>query len=268
VQAFGGGRLLRRLWLLAMTSDRIATRLYLPAALAEGGMAALDAAQTHRLRHVLRLGLGAVAAGFNVRDGEFLCRVAELGRNGGSLAVGRQLRIATPEADLWLLFAPIKRLRLDWLIEKGTELGVAVFAPVMTARTQPERLNPGRLLAHAIAAAEQSERLSVPEVRLPAPLSAVLASWNAERRLIVCDETGSGAPIAEALAGLRPGGPAALLVGPEGGFAETELDALRKLPFVTAVGLGPRVLRAETAALAALAAFQAVAGDWRGTRSR
>ena len=246
-----------------MTGMKIATRLYLPAALAEGGVAALDAAQTHRLRHVLRLAAGAAVAGFNARDGEFLCRVAELGRGGGMLAVERRLREAMPSADLWLLFAPIKRLRLDWLIEKGTELGVAAFVPVMTARTQPERLNQERLTAHAVAAAEQSERLSVPEMRQPAPLAATLAAWPHERRLVVCDETGGGAPIAAALAGLPPGAPAALLIGPEGGFAETELDALRKLPFVTTVGLGPRVLRAETAALAALAAFQAIAGDWR-----
>jgi 16S rRNA (uracil1498-N3)-methyltransferase len=249
-------------------TEKIATRLYLPAVLAEGGAAAIDAAQAHRLRHVLRLESGAVVAGFNVRDGEFLCRVVELGRNGGLLAVERRLRAATSEADLWLLFAPVKRLRLDWLIEKGTELGVAVFVPVMTARTQPERINVERLLAHATAAAEQTERLSVPDFHAATPLAAVLASWPAERRLIVCDETGAGAPIAEALADFSPHAPAALLIGPEGGFAETELDALRNLPFVTGVGLGPRVLRAETAALAALAAFQAIAGDWRGSRTR
>jgi 16S rRNA (uracil1498-N3)-methyltransferase len=248
-------------------TEKIATRLYVPAALAEGGTAALDAAQTHRLRHVLRLGAGAAVAGFNATDGEFLCRVVELDRNRGMLAVERPLREAALEADLWLLFAPVKRLRLDWLIEKATELGVAAFVPVMTARTQPERLNLERLKAHAVAAAEQSERLSVPEMRQPAPLAETLAAWDAERRLVVCDETGGGAPIAAALVGRPPGAPAALLIGPEGGFAETELDALRKLPFVTTVGLGPRVLRAETAALAALAAFQAIAGDWRARRS-
>ncbi len=251
-----------------MTEVKIATRLYLPLALAEGGTAALDAAQAHRLLHVLRLAPGAAVAGFNPTDGEFLCRIVELGRSGGSLAVARRLRAPRADADLWLLFAPIKRLRLDWLIEKGTELGVATFVPVMTARTQPERINPERLLAHAVAAAEQSERLSAPEIRPAAPLSAVLAAWHGERRLIVCDETGRDAPIAEALVGFPAGTPAALLIGPEGGFAETELDALRKLPFVTAVGLGPRVLRAETAALAALATFQAIAGDWRGARAR
>ncbi|MGA8400315.1 MAG: 16S rRNA (uracil(1498)-N(3))-methyltransferase [Stellaceae bacterium] len=249
-------------------TEKIATRLYLPAALAEGGTVALVAAQVHRLRHVLRLGLGAAVAGFNANDGEFLCRVTELGRSGGGLAVERRLRAPEAETDLWLLFAPIKRLRLDWLIEKGTEFGVAAFVPVMTVRTQPERINPERLFAHGVAAAEQSERLSAPELRPAAPLSAVLAAWPAERRLILCDETGGAAPIAAALADFPAGKPAALLIGPEGGFAETELDALRKLPFVTAVGLGPRVLRTETAALAALGAFQAIAGVWRGARTR
>src|SRR5579871_3847966 len=140
-------------------TEKIATRLYLPAALVGGGAAMLDMAQAHRLRHVLRLGPGAAVAGFNANDGEFLCRVTELGRNGGSLAVERLLRAPRGETDLWLLFAPIKRLRLDWLIEKGTELGVTAFVPVTTARTQPERINPERLFAHAVAAAEQSERL-------------------------------------------------------------------------------------------------------------
>jgi 16S rRNA (uracil1498-N3)-methyltransferase len=248
--------------------QRIATRLYLPAALAESGRIEISVAQAHRLRHVLRLGSGAAVAGFNARDGEFLCRVGELGRGGGTLAVERRLHAPQPEADLWLLFAPVKRLRLDWLVEKGTELGVGVFLPVATERTQPERLNRERLIAHAIAAAEQSERLSIPEIRAPERLAATLAAWPSERRLILCDETGAGAPIAEVLAGVPRDSLAALLVGPEGGFAETELDALADLPFVTRAGLGPRVLRAETAALAALAAFQAIAGDWRRVRER
>jgi 16S rRNA (uracil1498-N3)-methyltransferase len=240
-------------------SDRPATRLYLPGGLAEGTDAALDEDQAHRLRAVLRLGSGAVIAGFNAQDGEFLCRVVELGRREGRLSVEKRFRAPEPEPDLWLVFAPIKRARLDWLVEKAAELGVSALLPVWTERTQPERLNLDRLTAHAVAAAEQSGRLSVPALYPPEKLARLVAEWPAERHLYVCDETGGGAPIVTVAAGY----PAALLVGPEGGFGETELDAIGKLTFATRVGLGPRVLRAETAAIAAVAVFQAVAGDWR-----
>jgi 16S rRNA (uracil1498-N3)-methyltransferase len=236
--------------------------------LAAGRPIVLTPAQAHRLRNVLRLGPGEAVAAFNRRDGEWLCELAEIGQRRARVAVRRQLRMPEPEADLWLLFAPLKRARLDWLVEKASELGAAALRPVWTARTQPERLNRERLIALAIAASEQSERMSVPEVRLPEGLDAVLAAWPAGRHLVLCDETGAGMPIAAALAGFPAEAPAALFVGPEGGFTDRELDALGKLPIVTRVGLGPRVLRAETAALAALAVFQAIAGDWRGRRKR
>lgn len=197
-----------------------------------------------------------------------MCRLGELGRGHATLAALAQRRQREAEPDVWLLFAPIKRVRLDWLVEKATELGAAALVPIWTARTQPERLNRERLHALAVAAAEQSERLSVPEVRAPQALVRLLAEWPAERRLVLCDESGAGAPIAGALAGFAVPAPAAIFVGPEGGFTETELDALGKLSIVTRVGLGPRVLRAETAALAALAVFQAIAGDWRRDRAR
>jgi 16S rRNA (uracil1498-N3)-methyltransferase len=249
-------------------TERPATRLYIPDGLAAGVEVDLDTAQIHRLRNVLRLGAGAAVAGFNERDGEWLCGLGGFGRERAALTPIRLLRPAMPEPDLWLLFAPLKRARLDWLVEKASELGAAALLPVWTQRTQPERLNPGRLRALAIAAAEQSERLSVPEILAAAPLDRVLAAWPAGRHLVLCDESGAGRPIAEALASLPPDAPAALFVGPEGGFTDTELDALGKLPIVIRVGLGPRVLRAETAALAALAVFQAIAGDWRRRRPR
>jgi 16S rRNA (uracil1498-N3)-methyltransferase len=227
--------------------------------LALGGAVELTPGQAHYLRSVLRLGAGAAVAAFNAADGEWLCRIAEIGKNRVWLAVEHSIRSPSPEPDLWLLFAPIKRARLDWLVEKATELGASTLLPVWTARTQAERLNLERLRAHAIEAAEQSERLSVPELRSPEALGRVLAAWPEGRPLIVCDESGEGEPIGEA---------AARLPGPEGGFDQTELDALGKLSFVSRVGLGPRVLRAETAAVAALAIFQAIAGDWRRTRTR
>jgi 16S rRNA (uracil1498-N3)-methyltransferase len=250
-------------------AQRRAPRLHLIAGLAAGREIELEPARAHYLRSVLRLGPGAAVAGFNAEDGEWLCRIAGIGKNGARLTVERQLRSPEPggEPDLWLLFAPIKRSRLDWLVEKASELGVAALLPVWTARTQVERVNLDRLRAHAVEAAEQSERLSVPDLRAPERLGRLLATWPGARRLVVCDESGAGEPISDAAARLSPG-PVALLVGPEGGFDETELDAFGKLSFVTRVGLGPRVLRGETAALAAVAVFQAIAGDWRRVRIR
>jgi 16S rRNA (uracil1498-N3)-methyltransferase len=248
-------------------SERGGTRVYMTEPLVPGTVVELAPEQAHHLRTVLRLGSGDGVAAFNATDGEWLCNIIEIARDRGRLAVGHLIRRAEAEPDLWLLFAPIKRARLDWLVEKATELGVSELLPVWTRRTQIERLNLDRLRLHAIAAAEQSERLSVPALHEPQALDRVLALWPAERRLVVCDETGAGEPIGEAAARLGPE-PMALLTGPEGGFAETELDHLGKLSFVTRVGLGPRVLRADTAALAALAVLQAGAGDWRHTRGR
>jgi 16S rRNA (uracil1498-N3)-methyltransferase len=244
-----------------------APRLYVTAGLAPSAAIELSAGQAHYLRLVLRLGPGAAVAAFNAADGEWLCHIADIGKNRARLTVERVLRPVEPEPDLWLVFAPIKRARLDWLVEKATELGTSALLPVWTARTQVERINLERLRAHAIEAAEQSERLSVPELRPPDTLERLLADWPLHRRLIVGDESGAGEPVNDVFTRLSPG-PAALLVGPEGGFDQTELDAFGKLSFVTRVGLGPRVLRAETAALAALAVFQAIAGDWRHTRTR
>lgn len=247
--------------------ERRLPRLYIVTGLAAGSEVDLEMGQSHYLRSVLRLGRGAAVAVFNPAGGEWLCRIAEIGKSVMRLTVERQLRTPGPEADLWLLFAPIKRTRLDWLVEKATELGVSALLPVWTAHTQAERVNLERLRARAIEAAEQSERLSVPELRAPEKLERLLAAWPPERRLIVCDETGGGEAFGDAATRLSPG-PAALLVGPEGGFDQRELDAIEKLTFVTRVGLGPRVLRAETAALAALAVYQAIAGDWRRARTR
>jgi len=250
-------------------AQRRAPRLHLMAGLAAGREIELEPARAHYLRSVLRLGPGAAVAVFNAEDGEWLCRIAESGKKGVRLTAERQLRSPEPggEPDLWLVFAPIKRIRLDWLVEKATELGVSALLPVWTVRTQVERVNLERLRAHAIEAVEQSERVSVPALRAPERLDRLLASWPAARRLIMCDESGTGEPISAAAARLSQG-PVALLVGPEGGFDERELDAMGKLSFVTRVGLGPRVLRTETAALAAVAVFQTIAGDWRRVRIR
>ena len=252
------------------STDRIpgrTPRLFVHTNLAAGGSIEVTPGQAHYLLSVLRLNGGAAVAIFNGTDGEWLSHIAESRNKDVVLTVEHQLRKAGPEGDLWLLFAPIKRARLDWLVEKTTELGVSALLPVWTAHTQAERVNLDRLRARAIEAAEQSERLSIPELRPPEKLGPLLASWPPERRLIVCDETGGGEPLGEAAARL-PSGPAALFTGPEGGFDQRELDAIAKLSFVSRVRLGPRVLRAETAALAALAVYQALAGDWRRARTR
>jgi len=247
---------------------KAATRLYVEADLGAGVPLALGAPQTHYLRNVLRLEAGAAIALFNGRDGEWLGRVQELGRNSGTVLVEELSREQVPEPDLWLVFAPIKRARIDFMVEKATELGVGAFRPVLTRRSVVDRINTERLGAVAIEAAEQSERLSVPSIAEPVKLDRFLAGWPEGRRLILCEETGLAPPIAEALSGIEKGVPAAILIGPEGGFEESELDAIRQYPFVTRAGLGIRVLRADTAALAALAVFQALNGDWGQRRHR
>jgi len=235
-------------------------RLFVDAELSEGTAVELTEGQAHYLRNVLRLKEGQLVALFNGRDGEFLARIETLARGRATVALASRLREQALEADLWLVFAPIKRARIDFLIEKATELGASAIYPVMTRHTMVERVNLARLKANAIEAAEQSERLSVPHIHAPRALDQLLASWEPSRRLMLCDESKTAPPVASALKTARPG-PWAVLVGPEGGFAEDELDGLRKLPFVCPVSLGPRILRADTAALAGLALLQAFIGD-------
>jgi 16S rRNA (uracil1498-N3)-methyltransferase len=238
-------------------------RLYVDAPLAAGKTLALDAARSHYLRHVLRREKGATILLFNGRDGEWQATIAEFAKSGTVLAIEQQTLAQRSGPDLWLVFAPLKRERIDLLAEKATELGCRRLQPMFTQHTTVARVNVDRLAAHALEAAEQTERLDVPEVMAPRRLGEVLDGWPAQRRLVVCAEFGAAAPIAEALAGLPREAPYAVMTGPEGGFASGELDHLRKLPFVTPVGLGPRVLRADTAAIAALACWQALLGDGR-----
>jgi 16S rRNA (uracil1498-N3)-methyltransferase len=226
----------------------------------------LSEAQAHYLRHVLRRGDGAPVLLFNGRDGEWRAVLELRGKKAAMAIVGELSRAQESEPDVWLCFAPIKRAHIDFIAEKATELGVGCLQPVLTEHTAVERVNIERLRANAIEAAEQSERLSVPEVRAPIALRRLLADWPQGRRLLMCDETGGGPPLAAALAALDDkarAAPWAIVVGPEGGFAAAELAALRRIKDVTSVGLGPRILRADTAALAALACWQALVGDWR-----
>ena len=250
---------------MRLMSQSAKARLYVTDDLAAGASVLLSEPQAHYLKHVLRLEPGATVALFNGRHGEWTARIDGFAKRTCAVILVGQRRAQEPDPDLWLLFAPLKRARVDFLVEKATELGVARLCPVVTRRTVAERINLERLRAHAVEAAEQTERLSVPALAEPKPLDRVTAGWPAGRRLLLCDESGSAPPIAAVLRESRAEA-WAVLVGPEGGFGETELDALRKLSFVSPVGLGPRVLRADTAAVAALAVFQALTGDWRMPR--
>jgi 16S rRNA (uracil1498-N3)-methyltransferase len=241
-------------------TDKASARLFVSSPLARGVAVELGQEQAHYLKNVMRLGEGDIVALFNGADGEYRVRIDGFGKRTARLIVEEQTRAQTTEPDLWLVFAPIKRARIDYLVEKATELGASALVPVITRHTHVERLNLDRLRAHATEAAEQSERLTVPRIDEPRALDDVLVGWDATRRIMLCDESGTAPPAAAALAN-QTAESWAVLIGPEGGFAETELDALRKLPFVSPVSLGPRILRADTAALAGLAVLQALRGE-------
>jgi 16S rRNA (uracil1498-N3)-methyltransferase len=244
-------------------TDRPRARLFTDTDLAADAAVECSRDQAHYLRNVLRLSPGESVALFNGRDGEWLAHMDDVARRSVTLTVERQRRPQSPEPDIWLVFAAVKRAPLDFLAQKATELGASALMPVITRRTVVERVKRARMLANSIEAAEQCERLTVPRVDEAAPLSQVLDRWPADRRILLCAETGDAAPIADFLRAADGTALWAVMTGPEGGFDETELDLLRKFPNVNAVGLGPRILRADTAALAALACWQATLGDWQ-----
>lgn len=235
----------------------IKARLFVPDSLVSGEDVALAADQAHYLRHVLRLSEGEAVALFNGRDGEFRGTIIAAGKKECRLAVAEQLRPFRPAADIWLCFAPIRQGRIEMIVEKATELGAARLLPVLTRRTQVQKVNAERLAAHAREAAEQCERLDVPEVAAAVPLDTLLADWPAERRLFLCAEREAATPLLRAAQAWPAAAPCALLVGPEGGFAPEELALAQRQASVVPVTLGPGILRAETAAIAALAILQA-----------
>lgn len=237
-------------------------RLFVPDDLTADARIRLDDDQSHYVQHVMRGQPDERVALFNGRDGQWTGRIAAMTKKAVEIAVESQTRPQAAEGDLWLLAAPLKKDCTDLVAEKAAELGVAVLWPVSTERTIAGRINADRLEARLREAAEQCERLSLPHLRPLTPLTTVLSQWPQNRALIHLDETG-GPPLKTILDSLPDGAPPALLVGPEGGFTPHERDLLARLPFVRAASLGPRILRAETAAIAALAVIQAVAGDWR-----
>jgi 16S rRNA (uracil1498-N3)-methyltransferase len=235
-------------------------RLHVDQPLGPGQPVPLTREQAHYLFGVMRLGAGDPVLAFNGRDGEWLAEALPEGRRGGALGCLSYVRPPAPPPDLWLLFAPIRKERTAFIVEKAVEMGVAAILPVRTAFTNAERLRTDRLRAHAVEATEQCGATVVPEVADLAPLDTVLAGWPADRRLMVCDEGRAGQPAG--LAGAPPG-PWAILIGPEGGFSAAERARLSALPFAHPVSLGPRILRADTAAVAALTLWQVALGDWR-----
>ncbi len=260
----------RRHATFAVMPDRIETRLYVAGDLASGNSVALNAERAHYLGNVLRLKPGYHIALFNGRDGEFAARIDGLGKGKAIVTVGERLRPQPapprPAADLWLLFAPIKRTHIDFLAEKATELGVTLLWPVITRHTVVDRVNVERLGANAIEAAQQCGALSVPDMHEAVPLHRAFVDWPKNRRLYLCAEKGKAVPLGEAAARHPADAPASILTGPEGGFHDAELDALKLLPFVTPVALGPLVMRADTAAVAAVAVFHSAAGNWQNVR--
>ncbi|MFQ3622549.1 MAG: 16S rRNA (uracil(1498)-N(3))-methyltransferase [Acetobacteraceae bacterium] len=242
-------------------------RLHVAADLAEGVRVALTVGQAHYLASVLRRGPGDTVLLFNGRDGEWRARIAALSRRDGTVVPATPVRPQRDEPGPWLLAPVLRRETTEWLVEKACELGAGRILLTTSARSAVLRTNPDRLAAIAVEAAEQCGRLTVPAIEPPAPLSRRLGDWPAERAVVFGDETRTAPPFGEVLGRVPPGAALALLVGPEGGFDPGELDGLRKLPFCLAASLGPRILRAETAALAGLAVLQALAGDWRGPRA-
>lgn len=242
-------------------ADFTATRLFVDGPLAEGGAVALDGARLNYLANVLRFRDGDGLLVFDGASGEFEARFAATGKRAARLDIGRRTRPQPVRGDVWLLFAPLKHARLDYMVQKAVEMGAARLQPVVTRRTQVTRVNLDRMRANAVEAAEQCGVLALPEVVAEARLEAVLGAWDAARRLVFCDEA---APVANPVEALRalPRGPLAVLIGPEGGFDDGERRALLAMPSVVPLALGPRILRADTAAVAALAVVQASLGDW------
>jgi 16S rRNA (uracil1498-N3)-methyltransferase len=240
-----------------MTEAKI--RLFVDQPLGAGQAVALNVDQAHYLFNVMRLGKGGFVTLFNGRDGAWRAEVAEAGRRGGILICAAQTAPQQMPPDLWLLFAPIKKARTDFIVEKATEMGASRITPVQTQHTHADRIRVEKLAAHAVEAAEQCGATFVPQVDDLTSLDRLLRDWPAGRHLLWCDEAMIGQT--PKLTGAR-GQSWAILIGPEGGFSSTEQARLRALPFVHPISLGPRILRADTAAVAALTLWQHALGDW------
>ncbi len=238
-------------------------RLFIPHDLAAGAEMALDKGQSHYLASVMRQAVGDEVLLFNGRDGEWRAAITVVGKRAVGVRAEARMRPQAQGPDLDLIIALVKRARLETIVEKAAELGARRVRPVITERTNAERTRVERLTAIATEAAEQTGRLDVPAIAEPQKLDALIKAWDPGRRLLFCDEAGDAKPVPDALAGAKPGEPWAILIGPEGGFSPKEREILRALPFATPAALGPRILRADTAAISAMTLWQAALGDWR-----
>lgn len=245
-----------------MTSSKLKIRLFVECDLAAGAEAALTREQAHYLGNVMRLKTGDEIALFNGRDGEWRAAISGLSKSAATVKPAEKLRDQIEPPDLHLFFAPIKKARTDFIAEKAAEMGARALRPVFTRFTNSERVKEDRLRAHGIEAAEQCGLLTVPDVLPATRLDRLLAEWDSSRRIMFCDETADHGEARAALAEAGEG-PWAILIGPEGGFAPDEVAKLRSAPFATPVSLGPRILRADTAAVAAMTLWQSALGDWR-----
>lgn len=234
-------------------------RLFVPHDLAPGATLALDEGQSRYLSAVMRQTVGDAVAVFNGRDGEWRASIATVGKRVVTLTALSQARPQHTGPDLDLVIALVKRGRLETIVEKAAELGARRVRPVVTERTNADHTRVERLRAIALEASEQTGRLDVPEIAEPVKLARMLADWDVARRLLFCDEAGDAVPV---LAAVKDAGPWAILIGPEGGFSPAEREQLRALPYATPATLGPRILRADTAAISALTLWQAAVGDW------
>lgn len=242
--------------------DFTSERLFIDAPLAAGATIRLADNQAHYLVNVLRLGVGANVLVFNGYDGEWQAEIAAVKKRAADLRIQSRTRDQEPAQDLDYVFAPLKRARLDYMVQKAVEMGVSRLRPVLTHRTIAERVNLERMHANAIEAAEQCGVLNLPRIEPVMTLERLIEGWDSGRTLIFCDEAGAGSSPLDALSAL-PHGPTGILIGPEGGFDEVERQMLLSRPFVTPISLGPRIMRADTAAVAALALVNATRGDWR-----
>lgn len=237
-------------------------RLFTTVALQKSATVELSREQAHYLVNVMRRKDGDAILVFNGSDGEWLANIGSCSKKHCLIVLQEQTRIQTQQTDVWLCFAPVKNVPINNIMQKATELGASLMQPVITQHTIVTKINTERLGAIAIEAAEQSERITVPEIREAVALEKFLSGWNGQRKLILCDESGAGVPMVEALSALDKCTKYAVLIGPEGGFSVSEFALLRNQPYIIPISMGPRILRADTAAIVALAGVFSILGDW------